>query len=69
MIRSKGYYRHHRERSIQRKKDIANRYWHYKHDGQYSKGKIHCSCWMCSGKTNVRGKSASDIRRMAKGLA
>lgn len=22
----------------------------YKHDGQYSKGKIHCSCPLCTGK-------------------
>lgn len=32
------------------------RNWRYKHDGQYIKGKIHCSCPFCSPKTNNRGR-------------
>lgn len=39
-----------------RKENIVhnlNNYWHYKHFGQYRKGKIHCSCAMCSAKTNT----------------
>ena len=67
MNRSRDYYRHHRERAIQRKKGIARRYWHYNHDGQYSKGKIHCSCRMCSSKTNTDGWAMSDMRRLACG--
>jgi len=27
-------------------------YWHYPSLGYYRKGKIHCSCPMCSAKTN-----------------
>ena len=30
-----------------------NDYWAYKYFGQYRKGKIHCSCPMCSAKTNA----------------
>lgn len=26
------------------------------HVGQYIKGKVHCSCMMCSAKTNNRGR-------------
>ena len=40
-----------------RKKRIAMsvcRNWWYEHDGQYIKGKIHCSCPLCSPKTNNR---------------
>lgn len=42
-----------------RKKHIAMavyRNWWYEHDGQYIKGKIHCSCPCCSPKTNNRGR-------------
>lgn len=28
-------------------------YWYYKYEGELSKEKIHCSCWMCSAKTSV----------------
>ena len=61
--RSRAYYRHHRERCINRKKKIAKSYWNYKFDGQYSKGKIHCSCWMCSGKRWAHGLSMADRRK------
>ncbi|MDU3181748.1 MAG: hypothetical protein E6686_10255 [Lachnospiraceae bacterium] len=41
-----------------RKKHIATSAynWQYKYDGQYIKGKIHCSCPLCSQKTNNRGR-------------
>lgn len=42
-----------------RKKRIAMevcRNWWYEHDGQYIKGKIHCSCPCCSPRTNNRGR-------------
>lgn len=29
----------------------------YKHDGQYSKGKIHCSCPLCTGKKKGRRRN------------
>jgi hypothetical protein len=31
----------------------------YRHINQYSKGKIHCSCPLCSPKTNNRGRYGS----------
>ena len=31
----------------------------------YSKGKIHCSCPMCSGKAKYRGSSIPDKRKIA----
>ena len=52
MKRDRGYFREMREKHIKRKKKISKHYcWHYKFDGQYSKGKIHCSCPMCRNKT------------------
>lgn len=56
--RNRAYYRKMRIKHINRKKRI-NRdygwYWHYEHDGMYSKGKIHCSCGWCSPKTRNKG--------------
>lgn len=51
--RSRAYYREVRNKAIRRKKNICKHiYWDgcdwYEHDGQYSKNKIHCSCWMCT---------------------
>lgn len=51
---NRGYYRDMRDKHIRRKKRIVhelNDYWVYKYDGQYSKGKIHCSCPLCCAKT------------------
>lgn len=64
--RSSAYVRHQRFRVINRKKRIIkeqNNYWHYRHEGELSKGKIHCSCWMCSGKTADHGYKISDLRK------
>lgn len=39
-----------RSKAILRKKRISNSVYGldwYKHDGQYSKGKIHCGCGLC----------------------
>lgn len=44
-----------REKHITRKKRICRDVYkceYYKNDGQYNKGKIHCSCPICSAKTN-----------------
>lgn len=57
---NRGYYRRMRAKHIRRKKRIVNAYhgyWYYSSDGMYSKGKIHCSCPMCSQKTNNKGKN------------
>ena len=45
-----GYRRYVRNKTILRKKRISNSVYGldwYKHDGQYSKGKIHCGCGLC----------------------
>lgn len=53
MSRSRAYTREVRNKHIARKKNIVKcvdapgTEW-YKYDGQYSKGKIHCSCRMCT---------------------
>ena len=51
--RTRSYRREVRNKAIRRKKRICHQvYWDgcdwYKYDGQYSKGKIHCSCKMCT---------------------
>ena len=67
MNRTQDYYRHHRKRVIEKKKKIVKQCYYggyfYKFDGKYSKGKIHCSCDMCSGKTKIRGFSRADMRK------
>ena len=65
MSRSRAYTRHQRINHIGRKKRIIhkqNDYWYYKHEGMLSKGKIHCSCWMCRSKSYDYPK-IQDIRR------
>lgn len=60
MTRTRSYRREVRNKTIARKKRICRAIYGasiggfenpgawYKHDGQYSKGKIHCSCKMCT---------------------
>lgn len=61
MNRDRSYYRKMRSKHIRRKKRIAHlnfgNGWGYEYDGMYNKGKIHCSCPMCSRKTNNKGKN------------
>ena len=48
--RGRGYRRYVRNKTILRKKRISNLVYGldwYHHDGQYSKGKIHCGCELC----------------------
>lgn len=62
--RTLSYRRMQRRRTINRKKNIIkkqNNYWYYKHEGQLSKGKIHCSCWMCRSKS-YDGAKIQDLR-------
>lgn len=60
MNRDRSYYRKMRAKHIRRKKKLAeNNFgsgWHFEYDGMYSKGKIHCSCPLCSAKTRNKGK-------------
>lgn len=53
MNRTRNYRREERNKAIRRKKKICHQVYSgesgwYKYDGQYSKGKIHCSCRMCT---------------------
>lgn len=61
--RSREYYREVRAKAIARKRDISKDYWHVKADGVLDKGKIHCSCWLCSGKSKYRGRPISEQRK------
>lgn len=49
-----GYNREVSRRKALRKQRIAHGWYNNLH--QYSKNKIHCSCPMCSRKTNNKGK-------------
>ena len=63
--RTIDYYRKQRIKHINRKKRIIHElddYWSYKYDGMLSKGKILCSCFICSGKSAVHGPTIRDIR-------
>ena len=59
--RNRGFRRKINFRKGKNKKKLFERISHgsdslYEHDGQYIKGKIHCSCPLCSAKTNNRGR-------------
>lgn len=56
MNRDRSYYRKMRAKHIHRKKKLG-RWFKLKYDGMYSKNKIHCSCPMCTRKTNNKGKN------------
>ena len=48
--RDRGYIRDVRDRKIRKKKRLSKSVYGfewYSHDGQYSKGKIHCGCGLC----------------------
>jgi hypothetical protein len=59
MNRDRAYYRTQRSRHINRKLFILKRHgggeaiqaWTDGEFGRLSKGKIHCSCWMCRRKS------------------
>lgn len=51
---SRAFCREMRFKYINRRKNISNSIYfrdYFPFDGMYSKGKIHCSCGMCSAKT------------------
>ena len=59
MNRDRSYYRKQRMRTIHRKETILRQLggeeyvlaWEHGAAGRLSKGKIHCSCWMCRRKS------------------
>ena len=71
MNRDRSYYRRQRKRAIHRKEHLLRRLggealvraWAHGAAGRFSKGKIHCSCWMCRKKSyddpQVRDKRAA----------
>lgn len=71
MNRTRVWYRYQRRRAIHRKAGILRRIWGAAEvnlwtkngkTGKLSKGKIHCSCWMCRHKSRDE-HSASDLRK------
>ena len=71
-MRSRAYVREMRQKHIRRKKRITAHYpsgtSYYRFDGMYSKGKIHCSCPLCSEKALTRGHNPTvqEKRRMGR---
>lgn len=70
-MRTRAYRREVRNKAIARKKRIVkyvycmNDSGWYPHDGQYSKGKIHCSCPLCAfGKYDKNQVTDSDRRKI-----
>ena len=59
MNRDRSYYRKQRKRAIHLKETILRQLggeahvcaWAHGAPGRFSKGKIHCSCWMCHRKS------------------
>ena len=70
MSRTRDWHRFQRRRAIARKAGILRRNWGAEEvflgtggmSGRLSKGKIHCSCWMCRCKSRDE-RSASDNRK------
>ena len=71
MERTRAYRREVRNKAIARKKRIVKNVYYmdnwYPHDGQYSKGKIHCSCPLCAfGAYDKNQVTDSDRRKIEK---
>ncbi len=72
MSKGLGYKRTMRRKHIRRKSRIVRETWYSgtecledeKFRGKLDKGKVHCSCWMCSSKTNRDGYKPRDKRQM-----
>lgn len=71
--RPKAWYRYQRRRSGRRKAGIIRRRYGERFlaawtrrgsEGSLSKNKIHCSCWLCSAKSN-RHRTVTDLKKMA----
>lgn len=72
LSRDRSYTRYQRNRAINRKFNILKNTWGSKEaesiyggkkKGSLSKGKIHCSCWMCRKKSNIE-LSHSDKKKL-----
>ena len=71
MNRDRSFYRKQRRRVIHRKENLLRRLggeelvqaWARGAVGRFSKGKIHCSCWLCRRKSyddpKIRDKRAA----------
>ncbi|HDX9611395.1 TPA: hypothetical protein ROY01_002440 [Bacillus toyonensis] len=59
--RTRAYTRHQRQRTMRRKMNIAKHAWGYTPEipGIFAKGKVHCSCGMCTIKWRTEGPPAS----------
>ncbi|GAB6491002.1 hypothetical protein OA45_01337 [Bacillus sp. UMTAT18] len=59
--RTRAYTRHQRQRTMRRKMNIAKHTWGYTPEiaGIFAKGKVHCSCGMCTIKWRTEGPPAS----------
>lgn len=78
MNRTRSYRREVRNKHIARKKRICRAIYGasiggaetpgawYKHDGQYSKGKIHCSCKICKYSRHFGLPTILDERELEK---
>lgn len=63
--RNRAYSRFQRIRIIIKKKKLAKMNgFTYRSDGYLAKGKIHCSCWMCSVKTKRDGFPHAQIKKL-----
>ena len=71
--RTREYRRKMRKKHIKRKKSICNFYKTFDandlsrdHDGQYSKGKIHCSCGICKFSKKYKLPTLRDEKELEK---
>lgn len=71
--RTRAYRIHHRNRVINRKRRLISEIYGRKEgyelfpvDGQLAKGKIHCSCSLCSQKVKRNGWKHSDIKQLLR---
>lgn len=67
--RNRAYFRNVRYKNIRRKKRISKSVYGldwYKHDGQYSKGKIHCGCGLCKFGKKYGLPTVKDMREKSR---
>ena len=68
-MRDKAYLRNVRNRKIKRRKrrsqSVYGFDW-YPHDGQYSKGKIHCGCGLCKFGKKYGLPTVKDMRESSR---